>query len=642
MLVAISMVSQSIVANFLYFSHAMDMNAPNHRPLQSPDQRLDLRILATTDLHMHILAYDYFADRPAGGIGLSRAAVVIEEMRAQQPNNLLFDNGDCLQGNPMGDVLAEQGKLMAQRPHPAVLAMNALRYDAITLGNHDFNFGLDFLNRSLRGARFPVVASNLRLHRPLPVCSQALLHRDFRDHAGALRRLRVGVLGFLPPQTVEWEPALRQQIAVQDIVTAARTGIAALKAQGADLIIALAHSGIGAADPGPMAENAATALAQLPGIDAIVAGHTHRVFPSASHPAGPLIDPTRGSLAGKPAVMPGFWGSHLGVIDLQLHSQGDRWTVAGFACRAHPVTAPTGHPLVAAPVLDAHRHTLRHLRRRIGRTERPLSSYLSLIGNDPALRLVTMAQRWHARRALRGTRWQDMPILSAAAPFRAGGRSGPDHYTDVPAGRLTLRSIADLYMFPNRLCALQLTGNEVREWLERAASLFLTVCPGQPDQPLIDPDFPTYNFDIVDGVTWQIDLSAPARYQPDGRLRDEKARRVRHLAFRGAPLRADQPFILVTNSYRLSRHGLFAPLIADRPVLLDSTTRTREVLRRYVARRRKIAPSPDIGWSFAPMPGTSVLFPTGPGVLPHLESDRRRLEPAGMDENGFLQLRLHL
>ncbi|WP_323717140.1 bifunctional 2',3'-cyclic-nucleotide 2'-phosphodiesterase/3'-nucleotidase [Paracoccus aminovorans] len=603
---------------------------------------MDLRIMATTDLHMHVLGYDYFADRASDRLGLSRAAALIAKARAQAANCLLFDNGDALQGSPMGDYLAESGGIGPRRPHPAIAAMNALRYDAATIGNHDFSFGLGFLRASLEGANFPVVSTNLHPRRPLPVCPHLLLERRFTDRQGQVRRLRIGVLGFLPPQTVDWEPALRPEIAVSDILDAARAGIAALRQRGADLVIALSHSGIGALEPAPMMENAATALAALPGIDLVVAGHTHRVFPSAGHPGGPGIDAARGTLAGKPAVMPGFWGTHLGLIDLRLEREGATWRIAGFACRAEPVGPGSDHPAVVAPALSAHRQTLRHFRRRIGKTDRPLSSYFALIGQDSGLRLVAMAQRWHVRRALRGTRWQDLPILSAAAPFRAGGRGGPQHYTDVPAGRLTLRNIADLYLFPNRLCAIRLTGAEAREWLERSASLFLRVRPGMPDQPLIDPEFPSYNFDVIDGLDWQIDLSRPPRYAPDGRLAHADSHRIAAMTHRGRPVTADQPFILVTNSYRLSDCGLFAGVACGRPVLLDSTARTREVLRRYVAQRRVLAPDSRIGWSFSPLPGTSVLFETSPAAADHLDRLDAQVEPAGLGPDGFLRLRLHL
>lgn len=608
---------------------------------------ISLKILATTDLHMHVLGYDYFADKPTQRFGLSRTAAQIATERRGGKNCLLFDNGDSFQGSPMGDFVAETlaARKFCRAPHPVIAAMNALEYDAATLGNHDFSFGLNFLRRVIAGANFPYVASNLTCRRNLLVLPHVLLHRQMRDDAGRMQPVRVGVLGVLPPQTVFWEPALRGELEVSDILDSAALAVAALRQQGADLIVALAHSGIGALAPQPMMENAATALAALPGIDAVIAGHTHRVFPAPDHPSGPGIDNAAGTLAGKPAVMPGFWGSHLGVIELELGPSVDpqrNWHVTRARSYATPVQGHPEHELVATTALASHRQTLRHYRRRIGRSETSLSSHFALIGEDPGLRLVAMAQRWQVRQALERTRWRDLPILSAVAPFRAGGRGGPEHYTDMPAGRLTLRNLADLYLFPNRLSAVLMTGQRLRDWLERSASLFHQLHPGAQDQPLIDPEFPGYNFDLIDGLDWQIDLSRPARHAPDGRVINPVAERITDLRHRGRPVAPEQCFVLATNSYRLSDSGLFAPVIARQPVILDSIARTRDVLRRYVSHRGTIAPQGKLGWRFRPMRDTSVLFRTGPGARAHLQRLPLPAEPLGLDDEGFLILRLHL
>lgn len=597
--------------------------------------------MATSDLHIHLLGYDYFSDKPADRIGLSRVASALEKSRAGSVNCLVFDNGDSLQGNPLGDYLAQPGRIGPRERHPVVQAMNALGFDAATIGNHDLSFGLPFLRRTIEGAAFPFVASNLTCRRALPTTRHLLLERDFHDRDGHPHRLRIGVLGFLPPQTAEWEADLKGEIAVADILTSARSGIAALRDAGADLVIALSHSGIGALQATPGMENAATALAALPGIDAVIAGHTHRVFPSASHPEGAGIDPVAGTLAGKPAVMPGFWGSHLGVIDLSLRHGAQGWQVCGFRSRAVPVRDQPEHGAVTQIGMSAHRASLRHFGSRAGRAQQPLNSYFTLIGRDPGLRLVAMAQRWHVRKALAGTAWQDLPILSAAAPFRAGGRGGPEHYTDVPAGRLTLRSLADLYVFPNRLCALLVKGADVVAWLEHSASQFLQVLPGQTDQPLVDPEYPSYNFDLIDGVRWELDLSQPPRHAPDGRLADPGAQRVCRITHAGRPLQADQDFILVTNSYRLSESGPFSAVVGRAQVVLDGSVRTRDILRRYIALRRRVAPQPDMGWRFRAMPGASVIFQTGPAALAHIPADLP-LEDLGLGPDGFRSLRLQL
>lgn len=620
-----------------------DMPAPT-----AGQKRLSLRILATTDLHMHLLPYNYLTGRPCEHTGLARTASLITRRRNETANCLLLDNGDFLQGTPLGDVAARRNGNLRRGIHPAIAAMNALGYDAAALGNHDFDFGLSFLHGTADRARFPFLAANLHVLHGRGFAPYVILKRQFFTSSGQLTELKIGIAGFLPPQTVEWDRDLSADLFCEDILTAARRIVPQMQAEGADVIVALAHSGIGQITPQTGMENAAAALAALDGIDAVIAGHTHQVFPGPGFAASPGIDPLRGTLAGKPAVMAGFGGSHLGLIDLDLAFDASRgWRIASFLSRCEAVdgTLPVATG-ISRPVMPVHRATLRHLRRRIGHTTTPLTSYFALIGDDPGLRLISFAQRWYVRTRLAGSRWAELPLLSAVAPFRAGGRGGPGYYTDVPTGRLSLRSLADLYSFPNRICAIRLSGAQIREWLERSASLFHPVTPGSRDVMLLDPDFPGYNFDVIDGVTWQIDLSQPARFAPDGRLINPDARRIRNLCWQNRPIDDSTPFVLATNSYRLASCGLFSPLIAENEIVLKDGTLTRDVLRHYIGHLRRIEDRHPPHWSFAPVSGATALFETGPGSLDHLESLNRRvagrLEYAGATEEGFVHLRMFM
>lgn len=612
------------------------------------DCGLSLRILATTDLHMNVLPYNYFADRPCNRTGLARTASLIARRRHEVRNAILLDNGDFLQGTPMGDLAAATVLQSPRKIHPAIAAMNALDYDAAALGNHDFNFGVSFLRMVTGRAGFPFLAANLRVHRGPGFQPYAILRRSLTDWHGCAVDLAIGVIGFVPPQTPDWDRDLSGLISCADIVETARRLVPEMRADGAQIVIALAHSGIGGLTPYPGMEHAATALAAVPGLDAIIAGHTHEVFPGPAFPSAAGVDPVAGTLAGKPAVMAGFGGSHLGIIDLDLRRNGAAgWHVAGFSVRAEPVAPDLPSAAgIARPVMAAHRETLRHLRRRVGRSDTPLNSYFALIGHDPGLRLVNMAQRWHVRQRLKGSRWASLPVLSASAPFRAGGRGGPQHYTDVPPGALSLRNLADLYFFPNRICAIRLTGAQLADWLERSASMFRRVEPGSRDAPLIDPAFPCYNFDVIDGVTWQIDLSGPARFAPDGRLLDPGSRRIRDLRWQGRAVAPSDSFVLATNSYRLASCGLFSPLVSGNEIALKGDELTREILRLYVRRRRRIAIDAAPHWRFTAMPGTTAIFETGPGGLAHLEAVAARhaagLEHAGAGAEGFARFRLLL
>lgn len=620
---------------------------------QAEDAAVRLRLLATSDVHVHLLDYDYYADRPADDMGLSLTAALIERARAEARNSLLFDNGDFLQGNPLGDYIVQSGAMRAGHVHPAIRAMNRLGYDAATLGNHEFNYGLDQLLASLQGAEFPVVSANvLRRLGPAPDQDETLLppymllDRDLVDESGQTRRLRIGVIGFAPPQIVQWDHMLLAgKIETRGIVEAAEALVPRLRAAGADLVVALSHSGIGAMDHDIWAENATTALATVPGIDAIIAGHSHRVFPSAGFDGIDGIDPVAGTILGKPVVMPGFNGSHLGVIDLDLRQDAcGSWQICGSSVAARPVQGAELRP--SAEVLRAvsleHEATVAFARRTVGETMIPLHSYFALVHPSAALRVVAEAQARHVRRQLQGRPEAALPLLSAASPFKAGGRGGPRNYVDIPAGPMALRHVADLYIFPNTIAALKVTGAELADWLENAMGLYRQIRPGLADQPLIDPDFPSYNHDRILGLSFELDLSSPARYDRFGMLRDPSAQRVRNLCHNGQPVNPDAEFVLATNSYRAAGCGGYAAARPDRMIDVGRTP-IRDILLQFVRDTAPVEEWNGGAFAFAPMPDTSVLFETGRGALPYLhEIAHFRPELQEPTEDGFLSFRLHL
>lgn len=620
-----------------------------------------LRLLETTDLHAHVHPYDYYADRPMETAGLARTASLIAIARAEAGNVLVFDNGDFLQGNPMGDYAALERGQVPHAPHPMIAAMNAVGYDAATIGNHDFNYGLDFLTGALAGAAFPVVSANVAtrlgadpLADRLLLPPYVILDRMLACGDGSRAPIRVGVLGFLPPQIATWDRRhLEGRAAPRDIVEAAEAWVPAMRAAGADLVVALAHSGIGAARHEKGMENACVPLAGLPGIDAILCGHSHQVFPSTSFAGLEAVDVAAGTLAGKPAVMAGFWGSHLGLIDLLLERGGETgWRLIAHESTTRPIAthgrdralravAPS-----AAAVLDSvaadHAATLRYARRPVGHTSVPLNSYFSLVADDPSVRIVAEAQRWYLAEMLSGGLYGDLPILSAAAPFKSGGRGGPEHYTDMPAGPLAIRNIADLYLYPNTIRALLLTGAEVKDWLDRAAGAFLRIEPGRPDQPLIDPDFACYNFDLIAGLRYRIDPSQPSRFDAAGGLADPGASRIVELTHAGKPVDPAARFVLATNNYRAGGGGGFPGARAEK-LIFEGPDSNRDILLRHIVETGcPIMPAPGEGWRFVPLPGTSVLYDTGPGAARHLAGLPLRIEPLGEAPDGFARFRIAL
>ncbi|WP_370225776.1 bifunctional 2',3'-cyclic-nucleotide 2'-phosphodiesterase/3'-nucleotidase [Pararhodobacter marinus] len=613
-----------------------------------------LRIIETTDLHLHLMPYDYYADRPSQGIGLANAARIIDAARAEAANTVLFDNGDFLQGTPMGDYVAQESRLSEDDLHPVIAAMNALNYDAITLGNHEFNYGLDFLMRTLARAAFPVVSANLvtrlgatpRDDRTL-VKPYVLLDRMLSDDKGFDHPIRIGVIGFAPPQVTMWDSQnLAGRLAARDIVETARAWVPEMREAGADIIVALAHTGIGAARHVDGMENAAVPLARTEGIDAILTGHSHLLFPSPVFSALPEVDVATGTIAGKPAVMAGCWGAHIGLIDLLLTRESGVWTVLGTRSevRALPTdtTGTTPDPRVTDAVSPHHERTLTAIRRPVGEARETLHSYFSHLGVTASLKVVAEAQRNYVQERLRGTVHESLPVLSAVAPYKSGGRGGPQGYTMVPEGPVALRHLADLYPFPNAIAALRLSGAQVIEWLERSAAAFNRIRPGSQETSLRNNDVPGYNFEVIHPLDVVYDLSQPARYDPAGALVDGRARRVVQAWLDGAPLDPDGYYILCTNSYRAGGAGGFAGAETANIVLSDARV-TRDILHDHVSRNGGLSAEKRGSLRFKALKGTSAIFETGPEARQFLSDiDTFRPVQRGLNRGGFLRLKVDL
>jgi len=632
----------------------------------------NLRLIETTDLHLHLLPWDYYTDQPRAGFGLAAAAELIEAARSEVPNALLFDNGDFLQGTPLGDVVARSGGLAPGSAHPAIAAMNALGYDAINLGNHEFNYGLDFLLRSLADADCPVLSANLALRQGsgprsdrLLVKPYALLDRNVVDTRGDVHPIRIGVLGLAPPQVVDWDRHLLEgRIFARDIVETAHAWVPEMREAGADVVLVLAHTGIGPARHSAGMENAAIPLARVPGIDAMMIGHNHLLFPAPAFSGWPEIDPIAGTIAGTPAVMGGCFGAQIGLIDLLLTRDGGCWQVLGARSEVRsvaqqaarttsvpPVARPTapsapaparGAAQVTAAVAEAHRDTLAEIRRPIGVCTQSLHTYFVHLGATEALSIVADAQSAHVRARLHDPGLAALPVLSSVAPFKCGGLGGPCGYTDIPPGRLALRHVADLYSFPNAIAALRVTGAEVIEWLERAGAVYNRIAPGSTGTLLRNAAAAGYQFEVIEPLDVLYDLTAPSRYDGSGKLIDPGARRVIWALYEGTPIDPEAEFILCTNSYRLGGAGGYAMPDAQR-VVLRETTMIRDILRNHIAGQNMTRPRPGGGLRFAPIPGTTALFETGPGALPHLrEIADFAPETRGTSHAGFLRLKIDM
>ncbi|MDR7315056.1 bifunctional 2',3'-cyclic-nucleotide 2'-phosphodiesterase/3'-nucleotidase [Brevibacillus nitrificans] len=619
---------------------------------------LKLRLLETTDIHTNIVNYDYYQDKSTDEFGLAKTATLIKKAREEAKNSILIDNGDLLQGNPLGDYVAKIDPLKDGETHPVYKAMNLLDYDLGNIGNHEFNFGLEHLERSIKGADFPYINSNVYVddkdNNPANdknlFTPYQILDRKFKDESGKEVTLKVGVIGFVPPQIMQWDKAnLEGKVVAKDIVESANKYVPEMKQKGADIIVAVAHSGLGPVEAAADLENASYQLSKIEGIDAILFGHSHLVFPGPGFENIEGVDGTKGIINGKPAVMPGYWGNNLGVIDLTLTQENGKWKVADSTSKAVPIYDKTNKASLAdadQAILDAvkedHDHTVEWVRSAVGTTTSPIFSYFALVQDDPSIQIVTNAQKWYVEKNIKGTEYDGIPVLSAGAPFKAGGRNGASYYTNIPAGTIAIKNVSDLYIYPNTLKAVMINGSQLQEWLERSAGQFNQIdVKKTEEQPLVNEAFPTYNFDVIDGVTYQVDVTQPSKYAIDGKLADEKANRIKNLSYNGKPVKAEDKFIVVTNNYRAGGGGSF-PGLDGTNIVIDSPDENRQVVIDYILSEKTINPAADQNWTFAPVNAkVNVTFTTAPEAKPFAEK-MSNLKYISTLESGFAKYSIDL
>ncbi|HIF9138663.1 TPA: bifunctional 2',3'-cyclic-nucleotide 2'-phosphodiesterase/3'-nucleotidase [Photobacterium damselae] len=626
-------------------------------------ETIKLRILETTDIHTNVMDYDYYKDKPTEKTGLVRTATLVEKARDEVPNAILVDNGDLLQGSPMGDYMAAKG-IKKGEVHPVYKVMNQLNYEVGNIGNHEFNYGLDFLKTSLEGATFPYVNANvydLKTGKNLFTPYLIKTH-TFTDTDGKAHQIKVGYIGFVPPQIMVWDKKnLEGKVEAKDIKQTAEKFIPQMKAEGADIIIAIPHSGVSADPYKVMAENSVYYLTQVKGIDAIAFGHSHAVFPGKDFAKLPGADIKKGTINGIPAVMPGRWGDHVGVMDLVLDKQGDSWKVIDAQTEARPIfdmaknkpIVDADPKLVAAVKVD-HNATRDFVNQPLGKASDEMYSFLALVQDDPTVQIVNLAQKDYVERFIQGDPdLADIPVLSAAAPFKAGGRGNdPTNFTEVEQGELTFRNAADLYLYPNTLVALKVSGQDVKEWLECSAGQFNQIDPNKTEpQGLINWEgFRTYNFDVIDGVTYNIDLTQPARYDGECKLINPDSHRIKDLEFNGKAVDPKQAFIIATNNYR-AYSGKFAGT-GEKHIAFAAPDENRTVLAEYISRVSKekgqVVPSADNNWHFTPIKNekpVTITFETSPTEKAAefiKEKGQYPMKQVGTDKVGFAVYNLDL
>ncbi|MEG7926314.1 bifunctional 2',3'-cyclic-nucleotide 2'-phosphodiesterase/3'-nucleotidase [Bacillus cereus] len=621
--------------------------ATAHADEQTRESTVNLRILETSDIHVNLMNYDYYQTKTDNKVGLVQTATLVNKAREEVKNSVLFDDGDALQGTPLGDYVANKIKDQKNRvdpsyTHPLYRVMNLMKYDVISLGNHEFNYGLDYLKKVTSKTKIPVINSNVYrddhdgndendehyFDRPYHI-----LEKEVVDEAGQKQIVKIGVMGFVPPQIMNWDKAnLEGQVKAKDIVETAKKMVPKMKAEGADVIVALAHSGVDKSGYNVGMENASYYLTEVPGVNAVLMGHSHTEVKDVFN--------------GVPVVMPGVFGSNLGIIDMQLKKVNGKWEVQKDQSKPQlrPIADSKGNPLVESDqklvneIKDEHEKTIEYVNTHVGETKAPINSYFSLVQDDPSVQIVTNAQKWYVEQELKKPEYEkikDIPVLSAGAPFKAGGRNGATYYTDIPAGTLAIKNVADLYVYPNTLYAVKVNGAQVKEWLEMSAGQFNTIDPKKTEeQPLVNIGYPTYNFDILDGLKYEIDVTQPAKYDKDGKVVNANANRIVNMTYEGKLVADKQEFIVATNNYRGSSQTF--PGVSKGEVVYQSQDETRQIIVKYMQKIKDIDPAADQNWTFKPIVADKLntTFDSSPNAQKYIKKDGK-ISYVGPSENEF-------
>ena len=448
--------------------------------------------------------YDYYQDKPSQTVGLSKTDVLIKKARETNPNTVLVDSGDTIQGTPFGTYKALIDPVAQGETHPMYKAFEMLGYDAETLGNHEFNYGLEFLDHMVKAAKINIINVNVRnaqtgdyYYNPYKIVNKTFTDTDSK-----------------------WKVV--------------------------------------------------NSKAKLEKID------------------------TKSDVADKD------------LIDMAAHD---------------------------------HNGTINYVRKEVGETTAPITSYFAQVQDDPSIQIVNNAQLWYAKKQVAGTADENLPLLSAAAPFKAGTRGDATYYTDIPAGPLAIKNVADLYLYDNVTALLKVTGAQIKEWLEMSAGQFNQIDPNSKEpQQLINSSYRSYNYDVIDGLTYKFDLTQPNKYDREGKLVNPDASRVRDLAYQGKPIDLNQTFLVVTNNYRAT--GNF-PGVKDaaekRPLNLEN----RQAIIDYIVSEKTINPSADGNWSFVPnITNADIRFASSDNARAHLAGQDAISYVGPSTQAGFAEYRL--
>ncbi|MFJ8076000.1 bifunctional metallophosphatase/5'-nucleotidase [Streptomyces sp. NPDC096176] len=549
-------------------------------------KRYSFTVLGTTDLHGNVFNWDYFTDKEFddkahNDVGLAKISTLVNQVREEKGrrNTLLIDAGDTIQGTQLSYYYAKVDPITAERGpvHPMAQAMNAIGYDAAALGNHEFNYGIPVLRKFEEQCRFPLLGANALDAKTLrPAFAPYSMHRLCTPHG---RDVKVAVLGLTNPGIAIWDKQnVSGKMVFPGLEEQAAKWVPKLRSMGADVVIVSAHSGSSGTssygDQLPYIENAAGLVAeQVPGIDAILVGHAHTEIAEYF---------VTNKETGKQVVLsePLKWGQRLTLFDFDLVWEKGRWTVEKVGAQVLNSNTVAEDPRITGLLGDEHKKVVAYVNQVIGTSTALMSTADAPWKDEPIIDLINHVQAETVRAALAGGEHAALPVLSQASCF--------SRTASIPAGEVTIKDAAGLYPFENTLEARLMTGAQLKEYLEFSARYYVQTPAGAPvdTSKLTNADgTPDYNYDAVQGLTYDIDIAKAA------------GSRIVNLSFEGAPIDPAARFVLAVNNYRASGGGNF-PHVAAAQQLWANSEEIRNTIIAWVQAKGTVDPAEfaSVGW----------------------------------------------
>lgn len=528
----------------------------------------DLTVFSTSDVHGSVVGWNYFTAKPAD-VGLAKISTIINEARAQKGKDdaiLCIDGGDILQGTPLDTYMVQHPSEWKAGQHPMFAAFNKIGYDAIELGNHEFNFGLDYLKKAI-GKNKNVLGANVIDDKTGETWSavRPYLIKTVKIDG---EKVKVGIVGTDTPAIPNFEdPSHFAGLHFESQVPVMQKYVKELKEKGADIIIGVTHSGVPRGDRNA-SENQVIAIAEAcPDLDLLICAHNHVVIDNKSGITGPDGTVYPDSVVnGVPVVESGKDGKFVGKSNLTLHKVDGKWKVEKVTTQAISVKGVADDPAIVEQVKPWHEKTLHHLQTVIGQASDEFSGAESNHQDSAIVDLVNEVQRHYA-----GTQ------LSASAAFNTS--------QNIDKGAITLQEMSGLYIYENYLYGIRINGAELRKYMEHAASFYGTT--------------PDYNYDMIQGVDYTIDLNQPVGH------------RITKLQYQGRDVKDTDTFTMAINDYRMNGGSGYMAAMGytdgRKPeVVFDSMRKygddgqMRALMIQYVKDKGTITPTCDHNWSVIP------------------------------------------